>query len=81
MASNAHTFFAGIGTSFVVLAVGFGAGLMMAKSALHDPCLQNRAASEPSPGLRVILPASAEPAPQIAVAPPAPVPKLQAQTG
>jgi hypothetical protein len=49
MASNARIFFAGIGTSFVILAVGFGAGLILAKSALHDPPLQNRATSEPSP--------------------------------
>jgi hypothetical protein len=81
MASNARIFFAGIGTSFVILAVGFGAGLILAKSALHDPPLQNRATSEPSPGIRVILPASAEPTPQIAAAPPAREPKLQAQTG
>jgi type IV secretory pathway VirB10-like protein len=81
MASNARIFFAGIGTSFVILAVGFGAGLILAKSALHDPPLQNRATSEPSPGIRVILPASAEPTPQIAAAPPAPEPKLQAQAG
>lgn len=81
MASNARIFFAGIGTSFVILAVGFGAGLMLAKSALNDPPLQNRATSEPSPGMRVILPASAEPAPQIAAAPPAPERQPQAQTG
>jgi hypothetical protein len=81
MASNARIFFAGIGTSFVILAVGFGAGLILAKSALHDPPLQNRGTSEPSPGMRVILPASAEPAPQIAAAPPAPESQPQAQSG
>ena len=81
MASNARIFFAGIGTSFVILALGFGAGLIMAKSTLHEPPLKNRAASEPSPGMRIILPASAEPAPRIAAVPPAPEPKLQAQTG
>jgi hypothetical protein len=80
MISTARIFFAGIGTSFVILAVGFGAGLMLAKSALTDPPLQNRATSEPSPGVRVILPASAEPALQIAAAPSAPEPQLQAQT-
>jgi hypothetical protein len=80
MASNARIFFAGIGTSFVILAVGFGAGLILAKSALHDPSLPTRATSEPSHGLRVILPASAEPAPQIAAVPPAPQPQQQAQT-
>src|ERR1044072_939931 len=60
MASNARIFFAGIGTSFVILALGFGAGLIMAKSTLHEPPLKNRTASEPSPGMRIILPASAE---------------------
>lgn len=80
MASNVRIFFAGIGTSFVILAVGFGAGLMLAKSALNEPPLQNRATSEPSPAMRVILPASAEPAPQITAAAPAPEPQPQAQT-
>ena len=80
MASNARIFFAGIGTSFVILAVGFSAGLMLARSALHDPPLPNRATSEPSPRMRVILPVSAEPALQVAAAPPAPEPQLQAQT-
>ena|SRR5437868_2962198 len=81
MASNARIFFAGIGTSFAILAVGFSAGLMLAKSALHDPPAQNRTASESSPAMRVILPASAEPAPQAAAAAPAPEPQPQAQTG
>ncbi|MBR1279641.1 hypothetical protein [Bradyrhizobium sp. AUGA SZCCT0283] len=80
MASNARIFFAGIGTSFLILAVGFSAGLMLAKSALHDPPAQNRT-SEPSPAMRVILPASAEPAQQITAAAPAPVAQPQAQTG
>jgi hypothetical protein len=79
MASNAPIFFAGIGTSFVILAVGFGGGLMLAKSALNDPPPQSRTSSEPSPGMRVILPASAEPAPQVRAAVPAPEP--QPQTG
>jgi hypothetical protein len=79
MTSTTRVFFAGVGTSVVFLAVGFGAGLMLAKSALNDPPLQNRATSEPSPGVRVVLPASADPAPQIATAPPPPEPQLQAQ--
>jgi hypothetical protein len=33
MASNARIFFAGVGTTFVILAIGFGGGLMLAKSA------------------------------------------------
>jgi hypothetical protein len=81
MASNARIFFAGIGTSFVILGVGFSAGLMLAKSALHDPPEQNRTTPEPSPAMRVILPASAEPAPQAVAAAPAPEPQPQAQAG
>ena len=46
MATTTGAFFAGIGTTFVVLAFGFGGGLMMAKSALHEPSgYQARAAS------------------------------------
>lgn len=66
MASTARIFFAGIGTTFAILAVGFGGGLLLAKSTLHDQPLQARASSEPSRGVRVILPASAEPAIQTA---------------
>ena len=36
MSSNARIFFAGVGTTFAILAVGFGAGLMMASSTLPD---------------------------------------------
>ena len=35
MASNARMFL-GVGTTFVILAVGFSGGLLLAKSALHD---------------------------------------------
>jgi hypothetical protein len=60
MATNTGAFFAGIGTTFVVLALGFGGGLMMAKSALKEPGgYQTRAASS-SAAVRVILPTSAE---------------------
>ena len=83
MASSAKIFFAGVGTTFLILAVGFGGGLMLAKSALQDAPPQTRASSEsassePS-GVRVILPASAEPALQstAAVPTPAPAPPLQ----
>ncbi len=34
MASNARIFFAGAGTTFVILGAGFGGGLFMANSAL-----------------------------------------------
>ena len=78
MASNARIFFAGIGTTFVILAIGFGGGLMLAKSALHDPSGQTRANSEAARGMRVILPASAEPALQVtAAAPTEPQPQTQ----
>ncbi|HMJ31248.1 MAG TPA: hypothetical protein VK512_21260, partial [Xanthobacteraceae bacterium] len=79
MASNARIFFAGVGTSFVILAVGFGGGLMLAKSALHDQPPQMRASSEPTPGMRVILPPSAEPAIQVAERTAAPEPKPRVQ--
>jgi hypothetical protein len=69
MTSSARIFFAGVGTTFAILIVGFGGGLMMAKSAVHDRPAPSRASSEqPSaPGVRVVLPASSEaatPAPE-----------------
>jgi hypothetical protein len=60
MTSSARIFFAGVGTTFAILIVGFGGGLMMAKSAVHDRPAQLRASSEQPPGVRVVLPASAE---------------------
>jgi len=61
MASNARIFFAGVGTTFVILCAGFGGGLLMAKSALKDPVgHQARATPEPPLPVRVILPTSAE---------------------
>jgi hypothetical protein len=62
LASNARIFFAGVSTTFAILAIGFGGGVLLAKSALHDPSHQARASSEPPSGMRVILPMSAEPA-------------------
>jgi hypothetical protein len=45
MATSAKAFFAGIGATFVILAVGFGGGIMLAKSALEEPSrFQTRAA-------------------------------------
>ena len=67
--------FAGIGTTFVVLAAGFGGGLMMAKSALKEPSsYQTRAAVEALAPVRVILPTSAE------AAQPPQVPQQQASS-
>ena len=62
MSSNARIFFAGVATTFVILAVGFGAGLMMASSTLQDTTWRAGSASERLAPVRVILPASAEPA-------------------
>ena len=61
MVSSMRIFFAGVGTTFLILGVGFGGGLLMAKSALKEPTgYQARATVEPSPPVRVILPTSAE---------------------
>ena len=61
MSSNARIFFAGVGTTFVILAVGFGAGLMMASSTLPDTGGRAGSTSVRLAPVRVILPASAEP--------------------
>jgi hypothetical protein len=60
MASSARIFFAGIGTTFLIIGAGFGGGLMFAKSALHDTPAQTRASSQPIDPVRVILPTPAE---------------------
>ena len=62
MSSNARIFFARVGTTFVVLAVGFGGGLMMASSMLQDPTGRAPPAAAGLAPVRVILPTSAEPA-------------------
>jgi outer membrane biosynthesis protein TonB len=83
MSSKMRIFFAGVGTTFAILAVGFGGGLIMAKSALKEPAgYRARANTEAIMPVRVILPASAEAAqpPQpsaAAVAPPEPQPRVQ----
>ncbi|MCK1516103.1 hypothetical protein IVB22_26885 [Bradyrhizobium sp. 190] len=59
MASNARIFFAGAGTTFVILAIGFGGGLMLAKTAM-EPSASSRPIADQLPPVRVILPASAE---------------------
>ena len=82
MSSNARIFFAGVGTTFLILAVGFGGGLMMASSTLQDPNGRAPAASERLSPARVILPTSAEPALPPQPAQPttaAPEPEPQAQ--
>jgi len=83
MSSKMHIFFAGVGTTFVILAVGFGGGSIMTKSALKEPTsFQARANTESITPVRVILPASAEaaqpPLPSAAaVAIPEPQPQVQ----
>jgi hypothetical protein len=83
MATSTGAFFAGIGTTFAILAVGFGGGLMMAKSALKEPGgYQARAANEAPAPVRVILPSSAEAAQlpqQQTSSPPEPAPQAVVQ--
>jgi hypothetical protein len=63
MATNMGAFLVGVGTTFAILAVGFGGGLMMAKTAVEPRAEQQaRAPREAVQPVRVILPASAEPA-------------------
>jgi type IV secretory pathway VirB10-like protein len=83
MSSNLRIFFAGVGTAFVILAIGFGGGLILAKSALKEATgYQARANTESITPARIILPASAEAAqpPQLsfaAAAAPEPQPQVQ----
>jgi hypothetical protein len=61
MASSARIFFAGMGTTFVILAVGFGGGVMIAKSALKESTgYQARVNTGSTDPIRVVLPTSAE---------------------
>jgi hypothetical protein len=59
MASNTRVFFAGAGTALVILALGFGGGLMLAKTSL-EPTGPSRSVADRLPPVRVILPASAD---------------------
>jgi len=73
MATSIRTFFAGVGTTFAILAVGFGGGILLARTAMApEPVSTTRtAAHKEEPPVRVVLPASNEPAqpPQISSAP------------
>jgi hypothetical protein len=66
MGLSARIFFAGVGTTFIILALGFGCDWMLAKSAIHAPFTQVQAGletqSKTQSGMRVILASSAEPA-------------------
>ena len=59
MASNVRVYFAGVVTTFVVLAIGFGGGLMLAQDA-KAPTASSRSVADRLPRVRVILPTSAE---------------------
>jgi hypothetical protein len=62
MASNAAIFFAGVGTTFLIMGAGFGGGMFMATSALQDSknSCQARASGDLPAPIRVVLPASAQ---------------------
>lgn len=90
MAAKERIFFAGVGTTFAILAIGFGGGYLMANSTLDAPTSHDRLRSEPLPVARVVLPPSSEPAlkptaptvaaaPVIAPSPPVAAPTEQAQ--
>ena len=70
MASPARIFFAGVGTTFAILAVGFGGGVLMANSTLSGTSPQKQASSEPLAAARIVYPNSAEPTSQVAASVP-----------
>jgi len=82
MASSATIFFAGIGTTFIIIGAGFGGGLMFANSAVHNVPAQTRASSHLADPVRIILPTTAEaaaaPQPRDAVSQPVPIPEIKA---
>jgi hypothetical protein len=59
MASNPLVFFAGVGTTFVLLTAGFGSGLVLTKAAFDDKPTPSPDSRTP-PAVRVILPAYGE---------------------
>jgi hypothetical protein len=75
MASNTRAFCAGIGTTFVILAIGFGGGVLLANNVMESTPSVAARSTLPTPA-RIILPASAEaaqtPQPSTVVADPAP---------
>ena len=83
--TNARIFFAGVGTTVLLIGAGFGGGLMMAKTAMEPAAPSRTTAAERLPPARVIIPASVEPAPAptpraAPEAAQAPAPQLQANT-
>jgi outer membrane biosynthesis protein TonB len=75
MASNIRAFFAGIGTTFVILGIGFGGGVLLANNVMEPTTSVAARSTLPAPD-RIILPASAEaaqpPQPSTVVADPPP---------
>lgn len=63
MASNAVTFFAGVGTTFAILTAGFSGGLVFTKAAFDDRAVPSQSGPASAPRVRVVLPAYSEPAP------------------
>jgi len=61
MASSARIFFAGVGTTFAILAVGFGGGILLANSTFSGTSAQKQASSETPSAARIVHPNSAEP--------------------
>jgi hypothetical protein len=55
MASKVSIFCAGVLTTFAVISVGFGGGVLVAQSALKGPPAQTRVTPEPDPSLRVVV--------------------------
>jgi type IV secretory pathway VirB10-like protein len=86
MTSSTRAFFVGVGTTFVILSVGFGGGLMLAKKVMEPtPPAPSRSLADRLPPARVILPTSAEAAappelPAAASAPETAPQVLQTQT-
>ena len=70
--TRARIFYAGVGTTFVFLVIGFGGGVLLAKSVLKDNGSEATQTSQLVPVVRVVLPASNEPAPQVTADPPKP---------
>ena len=79
MATGSRIFFAGIGTTFVIMAAGFGGGLLVAKSAVNESPSQNRVSTHqvaPIEAVRVIPITAAAAAPATQTAAIEHVPKL-----
>ena len=83
MTSHARIFFAGAGTTFVILAIGFGGGVLLATSAVKDSGSAVRRNPQISqmtvPATRDVHPASSDPVAQVTADVPKPhLPSVQA---